>query len=423
MAIAHCRPGGIDKAAVRLTGDVFEYLRPGAVWTGNASGLLRSGPPHSGVTVMRLHPAIAGAAFLLVSHAGAARAATVFFYSEPEPYYGWAAGYSYGKSERLARQYCKEGGADCKFVLECDGGWSAVAFPDNFAKGVAFSCGFASAAGARTVALANCMAESKTLCWTSSTIGGSGNERSEKDNLAFDMTWYAQQILYARGFDPGSADGEMGGKTRAALRAFQTKLGLDATGEVDDAIFQRLLDAASGRSTVAAAMKRDLVDPKRDELGDAVYAHAQAPYAIKSFSEEIATRPDDQRRLTLATVLSVRGTPCTLPAKDAVPFPEDGSGGLWLVACNEGEWTVLIADGSILIMPGLDTGGGEAEAPGDNPPADPEAIDPPGDPHGADPPGSGAPRPGPPATPGAPPVRPPPATPGPPQPGAGAKAD
>jgi hypothetical protein len=351
---------------------------------------------------MRLVSVIAGA--MLGASIAATQAATVFFYSEPEPYYGWAAGYNYSKSERLANQYCKEGGADCKFVLECDGGWSAVAFADNYAKGVAFSCGFANAAGARTVALANCIAESKTLCWTSSTISSSGDERSDKNNLAFDMAWFAQQMLYARGFDPGSADGEMGGKTRAALKDFQSKLGLEPSGELDDALFERLLDAVGGRLAVAKGMKKDLVEPKREELADAIYTRASQPYAGKSFSEEIATRPDDQRRLTLATLLSVWGTPCTLPAKSAVPFPEDGSGGLWLISCNEGDWTVLMSDGSHLIMPGLDVGGGEAEAPGDDSPGAPEAIDPPGNAGDVNPPGAG--RPAPPQRPGMPPPPP-----------------
>ena len=42
-----------------------------------------------------------------------------------------------------------------------------------------------------------------------------------------------QERLAAAGFDPGPADGVVGARTRAALRAFQEARGLDPTGEPD----------------------------------------------------------------------------------------------------------------------------------------------------------------------------------------------
>jgi hypothetical protein len=44
----------------------------------------------------------------------------------------------------------------------------------------------------------------------------------------------AQMRLLFRGFDPGPIDGEIGNRTRSALRLFQGKAGLGATGELDD---------------------------------------------------------------------------------------------------------------------------------------------------------------------------------------------
>ncbi len=41
-----------------------------------------------------------------------------------------------------------------------------------------------------------------------------------------------QRGLASLGYDPGPADGIMGGKTRAAIRAFQSKMGLPVTGEI-----------------------------------------------------------------------------------------------------------------------------------------------------------------------------------------------
>ncbi len=299
---------------------------------------------------MRIFLAPVAAMATLHGHIGAGQAATAFFYSEPEQYYGWGAGYNYSRSEQVAHSNCDKGGSACKFVLECDGGWSAVAFADGFARAVSFSCGYRTAVGARIAALVVCTAQARTLCWTSSAISNNGNERSESDNLDFDITWYAQEILYVSGFDPGTADGQMGGKTRAALKDFQVKLGLEPTGKLDDELFRRLLDSVGGRLAVSNGLKR-LAEAEKDEYSKSTYALATSPFAVASFSEEIAQRPDADRRLTLATLLSAWGTKCTLPASGAEPVPADGTGG-WLVTCNEGQWTVLMDARSHTIMTG-----------------------------------------------------------------------
>ncbi|WP_417773547.1 peptidoglycan-binding protein [Stappia sp.] len=53
-----------------------------------------------------------------------------------------------------------------------------------------------------------------------------------------------QQLLAARGFDPGGADGQVGPRTRDAVRAYQAAAGLSVTG----AISRELLDSLSGQS-------------------------------------------------------------------------------------------------------------------------------------------------------------------------------
>jgi len=309
---------------------------------------------------------------LLFSSIAASHAATAFFYSEKEQYYGWAAGYSYSRSETEAHNNCNAGGTECKFVLECDGGWSAVAFADGFARGVAFSCGYANAVSARVTAIVNCIAMAKTLCWTSATISSNGRERSDKDNSDFDMAWYAQQMLYMQGFAITKTDGEAGKQTRAALGAFRAKLGLEPNGTLDNAIFERLLDAIGGRLLMARVFKEQLVDPNAAEYAKHIYVSATQPYAGKSLSEEIAGRADDQRRLSLATLLTIWGTPCTLPAKRAEPLPADGTGA-WIVNCAQGEWTVLMGEGSHTII-----ASGTAPAdPGSGTRPPPAAIEPP----------------------------------------------
>jgi localization factor PodJL len=50
-----------------------------------------------------------------------------------------------------------------------------------------------------------------------------------------------QAILNNNGFDAGQADGEMGKKTIAAIKAFQKSLGQEPTGEITDALVKELL--------------------------------------------------------------------------------------------------------------------------------------------------------------------------------------
>ena len=50
----------------------------------------------------------------------------------------------------------------------------------------------------------------------------------------------AQMLLMYHGFNPGPVDGEMGNRTRNALRGFQARVGSVATGEIDDATLAML---------------------------------------------------------------------------------------------------------------------------------------------------------------------------------------
>jgi peptidoglycan hydrolase-like protein with peptidoglycan-binding domain len=50
----------------------------------------------------------------------------------------------------------------------------------------------------------------------------------------------AQQALQEKGYNPGPIDGVMGSKTRAALKEFQRKEGLEANGRLDMTTMSRL---------------------------------------------------------------------------------------------------------------------------------------------------------------------------------------
>ena len=53
----------------------------------------------------------------------------------------------------------------------------------------------------------------------------------------------AQSALAGAGLDPGPVDGLMGSKTRAAVIAYQRRIGVEADGEIDAALLQQLATA------------------------------------------------------------------------------------------------------------------------------------------------------------------------------------
>jgi rare lipoprotein A len=58
--------------------------------------------------------------------------------------------------------------------------------------------------------------------------------------LTEDQVKQAQEALKVEGFHPGAVDGVVGRRTREALRAYQTREGLPATGILDEPTFSRL---------------------------------------------------------------------------------------------------------------------------------------------------------------------------------------
>jgi peptidoglycan hydrolase-like protein with peptidoglycan-binding domain len=49
-----------------------------------------------------------------------------------------------------------------------------------------------------------------------------------------------QQLLAGRGYDVGNPDGQLGGKTRSAIRRFQASTGEVADGFASGAVLERL---------------------------------------------------------------------------------------------------------------------------------------------------------------------------------------
>lgn len=274
-----------------------------------------------------------------------ARADTAIYYSPSQNAYGWCAGYSNNRAHSCARNYCAEyRGGDCSLALECNDGWGAIAFAADPVVGVGAICGVNTATFARYMALANCMVASRALCWTSTAFNRSGNERSQSENRAFDMAWYAQVMLQLAKYDPGTADGELGSGTRAALKQFQTNIGREPTGQLDDELFWRLVDSAGGVQRFARIIEKEVLEKEWDEFADVLYANAPSPAPALTFTGELIERTADERRLAIATFLSSRGTKCTIPALRAEPI--DPSTDAWEVDCAEGSHILMMSDDS-----------------------------------------------------------------------------
>ena len=73
----------------------------------------------------------------------------------------------------------------------------------------------------------------------------SGAPRDSAQGADREQMKAVQQALKDKGHDPGAVDGEMGPKTEAALREYQQKEGLKATGAADAETMAKLTVAAS----------------------------------------------------------------------------------------------------------------------------------------------------------------------------------
>jgi hypothetical protein len=131
------------------------------------------------------------------------------------------------------------GNSDCQLALDCGGGWSAIAV-DEAVTGAGAVCERDGPGEARHHALILCIAATGGLCWTDVAFLG-GEETSAADNRAFDQTWYAQILLGAMGLDVGDLDGQMGPRTREAIRKFQARIDVAETGELDRDLIDAML--------------------------------------------------------------------------------------------------------------------------------------------------------------------------------------
>jgi peptidoglycan hydrolase-like protein with peptidoglycan-binding domain len=90
------------------------------------------------------------------------------------------------------------------------------------------------------------------------TPSGEPKARESTGTMKSEQVKAVQQALKDKGHDPGAVDGKMGPKTQAALRDFQSKEGLKASGRLDADTMAKLgvqakAGAAAGGGTPPSA--------------------------------------------------------------------------------------------------------------------------------------------------------------------------
>lgn len=266
-----------------------------------------------------------------------ARAETVIYFSPADGSYGWCNRDSRDAAHGCALRYCKSehNGESCVEAISCRGGWAATAYAKDWARigGFAASCGFRTAAVARQLALAACMGAANDLCNTSASFAGRRTS-SKESNREFDLVWVSQTLLNSIGYDVGTIDGKMGPRTRKGVSEFQSALGRTATGQLDDELLSRLLDAVGGAQGYVHLIRKNILKPNERLMTESTYAYARSPSPERSVSDALAERLQGERLTALATFLTAANAPCALPARRAERKAEH----VWWVDCEQGAY-------------------------------------------------------------------------------------
>lgn len=297
-------------------------------------------------SIARLAAAIVGI-WLALCWIVPATAATVIFYSAPDQTYGWCAGYSYSQCENEADQSCRgENGTDCRLAVECSGGAGAIAFSEDYdIGGMGAVCHARDENAARSIALELCMAAAHAPCTTGTAFSAHGRDMSKQKNAQFDLIWTAQVYLRVLGYMTADADGVVGGSTRSAVKSFETDLGLEPTGAIDQRLLSLLTYSSFGPESLnnyaAASVAGD------SNIVQYGYNHADTASPAQSFTDWLLGRDSDEQRLALGTVVRRNGTACSFPAKAVSLLDKDTQ--KWTVECGEGTYAVSFAGSSILV--------------------------------------------------------------------------
>jgi Putative peptidoglycan binding domain len=142
-----------------------------------------------------------------------------------------------------------------------------------------------------------------------------------------------QQRLVELGYDAGAADGLLGPKTGAALRAFQSDRGLPVTGRPDDttlrALFANVPSAApaDAGNPDGGAPSLEAVPLKPVQVAPLAPLPSEAPHEGPTAEFALTVRPDE----ISPSARTDRAVPLPEPVAPAAPEPRD-DGFKWAAA-------------------------------------------------------------------------------------------
>jgi hypothetical protein len=79
---------------------------------------------------------------------------------------------------------------------------------------------------------------------------GKGFIGYEEERKGVELAAQTQEALLALGYDIGDIDGQIGSRTRGAIRSFQKSQGLGADGKTSDALLQKMKQVARAKGLV-----------------------------------------------------------------------------------------------------------------------------------------------------------------------------
>ena len=277
--------------------------------------------------------------------AGPAQAEIAVSWAAIERSYGWCESGDAADAERCAADHCRNaGGSDCQTLVTCPNGYTAMAKPEKPATGLAVACGMQSPDWARIMAVAACVAAANAICWTDTTAAPDGAEIDVSLNRPFDRAFYASLLLQGRGYKIDGASGDATPELAQAIAAFQRDMARPETGSTDPPLLFDLIAASGGRTVVADAIRKGVLDRYGQGLDRQIVAQMTATVPRQGFTEDIATLSPEDQAAAMAAVVRSTGGSCRGPIASAT-LPEGTTGTFTLVCADEEHVVVMEPDG------------------------------------------------------------------------------